>query len=187
MKKRFKIIEQGIGLIFVILIFFMIVSWCPKEISKEKFEFLLGEWSVERTYFPDTDKKIELNGTMDCVYDLDGKFIRCIYNIPRTGKTDIIDVVYYNHNSIYKNYENLWLSATWPIKVLMQGQLKKSFGKIEYNSKASFKIGSGITEYVKSKMKIDLKEDVFIRNTHIKTSKDTIWRFHIKESAAKNN
>ena len=155
--------------------------------EQKQLEFLLGTWSVERSYFPKTPKEVLLKGVMKCKYDLEGKFIRCVYQIPRPEKSAIYDVVYYNYNAIHSTYDNLWLSATWPIKVLMQGKMSIDHTELMYTSEASFKIQEGATEYVRSTLKREQGSDTFVRDTYISTSSDTIWRFHLREKVRKQD
>ncbi len=45
--------------------------------SIKDLDFLIGEWEVNETLFPGTDKSYTENGTRVCGYYLDDSFIRC--------------------------------------------------------------------------------------------------------------
>lgn len=106
----------------------------------------------------------------------------------RPGKIRGLDEIYFNYNSIYGVYESLWLSSTWPIKVLMHGTLTHYRGELVLKTSAQFEIENGVIEYVKGELKMKADEkNIFERTTHIKTSKDTEdhWMYWMKESVIK--
>ena len=107
----------------------------------------------------------------------------------RPGKIRGLDVVYFNYNSIYELYESVWLSSTWPVKVILQGNLQKESDSHILKTSAQFKIENNVTEYVKDEMKTMIsKEQItnsFIRKTHIRTSdfEEGVWHHHMTETA----
>lgn len=160
--------------------------------STKDLSFLIGKWDVVRTYSPNTDEQRVLEGTLVCNKALDNEFINCRYEIKRPGKIRGIDEVFFNYNSIYDLYESLWLSSTWPIKVLMQGALQNNEDSIILKTSAEFQIENNITEYVKGELMIDKSESnlsSFTRKTFIRTSdwEEGIWRHHMTETARKIN
>ena len=54
--------------------------------STADLSFLVGEWAVVRVYNPHSDKQRKVHGTMVCKEALDAQFIKCRYEIERTGK-----------------------------------------------------------------------------------------------------
>ena len=160
--------------------------------STKDLDFLIGDWSVTRTYRPSTENERVMKGSLICKESLDGKFINCRYEMTRPGKANGIDEVFFNYNSIYDTYESLWLSSTWPIKVLMQGTLQRTNGKLNLNTLADFEIENGVIEYVKDELILDgtrESQSSFKRETHIRTSnsKDNAWIHHMTEVAEKNS
>lgn len=160
--------------------------------STKDLSFLIGEWNVVRTYNPNSDSQRILNGTLVCKESLGGKFINCTYEINRPGKIRGLDVVYFNYNSIYNMYESMWLSSTWPIKVLMQGTLQKNEDNIILITSAQFEIENNVTEYVNGELTIGTKEsnlNSFTRKTFIRTSnsEEGAWRHHMTETASRIN
>ncbi|GEM_PF-2964717 len=154
--------------------------------STQDLEFLIGEWDVTQTYRPGTDSSRLLNGRLTCEYDLDEQFVRCNYTMERPGKSDAINEVYFNYNSIYDQYESLWLSSTWPIKVLLQGELKKDDQALQLNTEASFHIENNLIEYVRDELVTELrssKVEYFKRETYIRTSEEDDWFHHMTEEA----
>ncbi|WP_222984779.1 hypothetical protein [Flagellimonas meishanensis] len=97
----------------------------------------------------------------------------------------MLDIVYFNFNDIYGKHESLWLSSTWPIKVLMQGDIDFKGAELWYTSKAQFQIADTVMEYVQSILRMNLNKGHFVRNTDIKTSRDAIWHLHMLENAIK--
>ena len=156
--------------------------------STEDLSFLVGKWEIVRIYSPDSDNERVLKGSLICEKSLDDQFIKCTYEIKRPGKIRGLDEVYFNYNSIYNNYESLWLSSTWPIKVLMQGTLKRDSSNISLNTSAQFQIENDIMENVKDELLVGTKEsnlDSFTRKTFIRTSdyKEGVWHHHMTETA----
>ena len=156
------------------------------EKSTEDLSFLIGEWEVERIYSPNSDEPRTLKGTLVCDYSMDNQFIKCTYEMQRPGKIRGLDVVYFNYNSIYELYESMWLSSTWPIKGIMQGQLNKETDSLTFITKGQFPIQDGIMEYVKGSLvakNLDGNNKSFFRKTYIRTSKDPegYWFHHMNE------
>ncbi len=173
-------------ILFVALIF---SSLNVKSQSLSDLDFLIGEWDVERIYRPDKEPRI-LKGTLVCERALDSTYLKCIYDIDRPDKVRGLDVVYFNYNSIYKEYESLWLSSTWPIKVLMRIDLLKDDKQKKLKTEAQFKIENDITEFVKDELVIQNENhNSFKRQTLIRTSdsKDDKWINHMVEKARRHN
>ena len=105
----------------------------------------------------------------------------------RPKRTNARNHVYFNYNPIYQVYESMWVSSTWPIKVLMQGDITEQGNQVIMNTSTNFPIEDGVMEYVKSEMTYpnDDSVDAFQRRTHIRTSKDQpdSWRYHMEEKA----
>lgn len=162
------------------------------EKSTEDLSFLIGEWEVERIYSPNSDSPRTLNGTLVCDYSMDKQFIKCTYEMQRPGKIRGLDVVYFNYNSIYELYESMWLSSTWPIKGILQGQLNKQAESLLLHTAGQFPIQDGVMEYVRDSLIAEnLQKDntSFFRKTYIRTSKDPdgYWLHHMNESVIKVN
>ncbi len=160
--------------------------------STNDLAFLVGEWEVLRTYGPQSETPRDMSGTLSCEETMDGTFIHCIYEMERPGKIRGLDVVYFNYNSIYDTYESLWLSSTWPIKVLMQGTLEEGGDNLVLRTSAQFQIENGVTEYVKGELvtngaTMDLGS--FTRQTMIRTSEyeEGEWYHHMTEVATRTD
>ncbi|NAY93019.1 hypothetical protein GTQ34_13930 [Muricauda sp. JGD-17] len=153
--------------------------------STKDFSFLIGEWNVERIYGPKTENPRNLKGTLKCEYAANEQFVKCTYNFKRPNKSNAMDIVYLNFNGIYRRHESLWISSAWPIKVLMQGNIDFMEEELIHTSKAQFQITDTVTEYVQSTLRMKLYKALFVRDTDIKTSKDSVWHFHLREKAVK--
>lgn len=156
--------------------------------STNDLSFLVGTWDIVRNYSPNSDEERVLNGTLVCEDALDDQFIKCTYDMKRPGKIRGLDVVYFNYNSIYKLYESVWLSSTWPIKGILQGNLERSNHQHTLRTSGQFKIENDITEYVKDELiapVVDLDLSSFTRHTHIRTSEyeEGVWHHHMIEQA----
>ncbi len=151
--------------------------------STKDLSFLIGKWNVVRVYGPNTENKRTLQGSLVCKESMDGKFINCRYEVERPGRIRGLDEVFFNYNSIHDQYESLWLSSTWPIKVLMSGNLTREGGATILSTEANFKIENEITEFVKGKLVLDAEGNSFTRNTHIRTSETDDWYHHMVETA----
>lgn len=170
-------------------IFFSSVTIIAQSANSEKstkdLSFLIGSWEVERIYNPEGSSPRTLKGSCSCNYEVGEQFIKCVYDIARPDKSNALDIVYFNYNEIYDLYENLWFSSTWPIKVLMDGELKTIGDQFFYNTKASFLIENDVEEFVRSNWEIFKSEEekYILRKTYIKTSKDNSsdWKFHMFE------
>ncbi|WP_190808495.1 DUF1579 family protein [Flagellimonas sp. S3867] len=168
-----------------------LIAQQPNETRSTKdLSFLIGKWNVERIYNPNNDNERILDGTLICEESLDGKFIKCRYEINRPEKIRGLDEVFFNYNPIYNMYESIWMSSTWPIKVLMQGTLQHNTDNIILNTTAHFQIENSVTEYVKDELIIGTKgEDLnsFTRKTYIRTSEyeDDDWHHHMTEIATR--
>ena len=142
---------------------------------------------MERVYGPNTENKRALQGSLVCKESMDGKFINCRYEMERPGRVRALDEVFFNYNSIYDQYESLWLSSTWPIKVLLGGSLSRKGNNMVLTTAANFKIENGITEFVKGELVLDAEGNSFTRNTHIRTSETDDWYHHMIETARRVN
>ncbi|MDW3190756.1 MAG: DUF1579 family protein [Cytophagales bacterium] len=150
--------------------------------QQENLSFLVGKWNVERTYSPNSEPR-KLKGNLTCEWALDSTFISCRYKMERPQQKRGLDQVFFNYNPIYDKYESLWLSSTWPIKVLMQGEMEGH----SFVYDAMFPIQEGLIEYVKSEWTVQLNQETpsFSRKTHIRTSQDPTneWFHHMDETA----
>jgi len=61
---------------YIILVFLIVSSQVHAQSIKD-LDFLIGNWKVNETIFPGTDKSYTENGTRVCTYYLDDSFIRC--------------------------------------------------------------------------------------------------------------
>ena len=104
----------------------------------------------------------------------------------RPGKKRALDEVFFNYNPIYDSYESLWFSSTWPIKVLLQGTLEKLENHTILKTSARFKIENDVTEYVKDEL-IYSDQDLFNRETHVRTDEADDWYHHMTETAKRIN
>ena len=84
-------------------------------------------------------------------------------------------------------YESMWLSSTWPIKVLMQGDLVLDTTRLILKTQASFEIENGATEYVRDEMEVAGDGRSFERKTLIRTSEheEGKWLHHMTETASR--
>ena len=167
-----------------------LIAQAPNESgSTEDLSFLIGKWNVVRIYSPNSDKERTLNGTLVCKESLDNKFINCRYEIERPGKVRGLDEVFFNYNPIYNMYESIWLSSTWPVKVLMQGTLKQNADTIVLNTTAHFQIENSVTEYVKDELIVETDNESFTRKTFIRTSEyeEDEWFHHMTEIAKRSD
>ncbi|QSE96110.1 DUF1579 family protein [Fulvivirga lutea] len=142
--------------------------------------FLLGEWKVKRIYSPNTDKVREYAGKMSSVYSLDSAFIECRFEFERPDKKKAIDLVFFNYNSLFNQYESMWLSSTWPVKVLMEGKIEQNV----LSTAAQFPLGNGQTEYVRDTL--EFTNNKLLRRTYI-TTDSTLrnWTYHLLEVSEK--
>ena len=155
------------------------------EPSTEQLSFLIGSWQIDRTYSLGTDSERKMSGTMECRYHLNDQFINCLYETFRPDKSNVLDDVYFNYNPIYGKYESVWLASSWPIKVVVSVEMKKEGDSIILLNTAEFPISDDIIEQVSGKL--EYSDNAFIRNTHIRTSKDEpdVWKHHMVEVAKK--
>ena len=144
---------------------------------------LIGTWDIERTYAPGSRDERTLKGSLGCAEGIGGAYIRCRYVLPRSGQTPAIEEVYFNYNPIYSRYEALWLSSTWPIKVVMQGDLVPEPSGLVLSGQAEFLIQNGLTESVRSEHR--LQKDGFVYRVFVRTSDspEGVWREHMVERA----
>jgi hypothetical protein len=144
---------------------------------------LIGTWDVERTYAPGSRDERTLTGSLVCAEGIGGAYIRCRYVLPRSGQTPAIEEVYFNYNPIYGRYEALWLSSTWPIKVVMEGHLLSERGGLVLSGEAEFPIQNGLIESVRSEHR--LEKDGFVYRVFVRTSDSSegVWREHMVERA----
>lgn len=154
--------------------------------STNDLSFLIGDWNYSQTYNPGEEDARTLTGNLTCKWSLDSTFIKCNYQMNRPGKRRALLTTYYNYNSITDNYESLWLSSTWPVKVLMKGELSEDGMVLKTN--AEFLIEDGITEFVKDELYVKnygTDSLSFFRKTYIQTSKEKVWRHHMNDEAIK--
>ncbi|WP_218058544.1 hypothetical protein, partial [Allomuricauda sp. CP2A] len=79
-----------------ILCFLFLVSLskaCAQK-TTEDLSFLLGKWNIERIYNPKTENPSMIKRTLDCEY-----------NMELHGRANAMDIIYFNHNNIYNEYE----------------------------------------------------------------------------------
>ena len=147
--------------------------------------FLVGKWSISRTYTPEGEEPRMIRGSLVCKPGLDHAFIHCTYEMQRPGKIRAIDEVYFNYNSIYDNYESIWMSSTWPVKVLLQGSLDTSGNEMHLLTEASFEIENDITEFVRDELIFNPLDSSFTRKTYIRTDEDAsnTWTYWMLEKA----
>lgn len=121
---------------------------------------------------------------MNCQTVMDDQFIQCSYDIKRPGKKPALLEVFFNYNTIYDEYESLWLSSTWPVKVLERGSLEIKGEERILTGFAEFEIEEGVVEYVRDKL-VMTDSSFFKRQTYIRTSRDgaDVWKFHMIEEA----
>lgn len=159
--------------------------------STQDLSFLVGSWSVRRVYSPGSDRERDIEGTLDCREALSGTYVFCRYEFARANARPVIDDVYYNHNPIYDRFESVWMSATWPIKVIMAGNLDTNDSVSVLKTSAEFPIENGVVEYVRGKLSVSREAPApasFTRNTHIRTSdyEEGVWHHHMIETATRN-
>ena len=181
---------NGKALLFIALIVGTSFNLLAQENEKstEDLNFLTGTWEVERIYNPTGDEPRILIGTLVCKTVMDSTFINCRYEMERPGKIRGLDEVYFNYNAIYDTYESLWLSSTWPIKVLMQGTIEDGEEAKVLATKAEFEIQNQVMEYVSGKLFFDPENTgSFMRETHIRTSEyeEGVWYHHMTEKVKK--
>ncbi len=155
--------------------------------STEDLFFLIGKWDLEHTYFPGTPEAKTYKGSLTCHKAMDGQYIRCEYLIGRMNTSEGRTITYFNYNSIYKTYEALSLSSTWPIKVTSRGSMKEVSEKKVMNLSSEFLIANNVTEYVRSEVTFDSAKMTMIKSTHIKTSEKPQWWQHMQESAVRSD
>jgi len=149
--------------------------------ARSDLHFFVGRWSVEREYVS-TPHRPALFGYLTCQEALRGAYVHCRYELTN-DETVIEEEVYFNFNSIYDRYEALWLSPTWPIKVIMGGSIQGS----EFRALAEFPIEDGVVEYVRSQHRW-AGDNAFEYDVAIRTSADpegTGWRQHMVERATR--
>ena len=160
------------------------------ERSTRELSFLVGSWTVRRVYGPGSDREREIQGSLDCTETLSGTYVFCKYEFIRDDARPVIDDVYFNYNPIYDRFESVWMSATWPIKVILAGSLDTEGSISTLNTAAEFSIEDDVTEYVRDELSFRVEEPVpagFTRNTHIRTSEyeEGAWRHHMIETATR--
>ena len=153
--------------------------------STDDLSFLNGQWLMNMTYSPNSDKPRILDGTMICEWVMDSSYIKCKYALSREGKKDALNDVYFNYNQISDKYESMWMSSTWPVKVLLKGDLENDGDTLRLTTLAEFLIENDLTEYVKDVLVMAKGADSFYRKTFIKTSAENDWRFHTLEQATR--
>ncbi|MEM9495061.1 MAG: hypothetical protein AAGA09_03585 [Pseudomonadota bacterium] len=146
--------------------------------------FLLGDWSVERIYQPGTENERIAAGDLGCKKALSQQFVRCAFYFERPEQPPIHDVVFFNYNEIYGVYESLWLSATWPIKVLMRAEPAAPGASLRWE--ADFLIEDGVREWVRSEWRLG-EDGAFTRRVEIRTSNDPAgdWLHWMDERAVR--
>ena len=158
--------------------------------STADLSFLLGTWDVQWTYSPNTEDERSVSGSLECKNALNNLHIFCEYRFAREDAPPIIEHVYFSYNPIYEQYESIWISATWPIKVLMSGELAKANGQTYLDTNAEFRIANGVLEQVRSRLWFESTTSTveeFSRETFIRTSDlDTeAWIHHMTASATR--
>ncbi len=176
--------------LFITLVLFIhLVSnaQSPETRSTNDLSFLDGEWLMNMTYSPDGNEPRTLEGTMTCNWVMDSSYIKCQYQLERSGKKDALNDVYFNYNIISGKYESIWMSSTWPVKVLLTGTMQNNEDSIKLETFAEFPIENGLTEYVKDVLIIKAGMENFQRKTYIRTSEEAEWRYHSLEKASKTS
>lgn len=156
--------------------------------STVDLSFLIGEWTYTQVYNPGKEDERELTGSLSCQWALDSTFIECAIDLERPGKSRAFVNVFYNYNTIYGAYESVWLSSTWPIKVIMHGDLSDDGTVLTMQSE--FPIEEGIIEYVKDEMIVQYPGSdslSFFRKVFISTSENTEWRHHMNDRGTIRN
>ncbi|MEQ8924681.1 MAG: DUF1579 family protein [Fulvivirga sp.] len=167
---------------FVILLTLCLIKTGAFGQGISDLSFLLGDWKVKRVYSLNTEKVREYAGTMSSVYSLDSTFIECRFEFERPNQKRAMDLVFFNYNSIYNQYESVWLSSTWPVIVLMEGKIEQNV----LSTVAKFPLGDGRTEYVRDT--IEFTENKLFRRTYITTDSTQVnWTFHLMEESVTIN
>ena len=160
--------------------------------STRELSFLVGSWSVHRVYGPGSDREREIQGSLDCTEVLGDTYVFCRYEFRRDNDRPVIDDVYFNYNPIYDRFESVWMSATWPIKVILAGSLDGNDSTKTLKTAAEFSIENDVVEYVRDELSYSADEPLpasFTRNTHIRTSEyeEGVWHHHMIETAARKS
>lgn len=157
----------------------------PHEPSTADWEFLVGDWDVERTYRPGSEEERTQEGTLTCNRAVLDAYIRCLFDFDRPDRGPSRDDVFYNYNDEYGRYESMWLSSTWPIKVVMSGDMDVSARTLAAASQ--FPLAGDMIEYVRSTYRWN--DDSIVRETHIRTSEDPEddWTFHMVETSTRRS
>lgn len=169
------------------LLFFNLQSSLCQENSTGDLAFLNGEWTLTMTFNPESESPRRLDGVMTCRWVMDSTFLKCEYVQKRPGKKNALNDVYFNYNHIEDKYESIWMSSTWPVKVLLIGDLDQKGEFIKLGTQANFPIGNGITEYVRDTLVMKKGSDNYVRKTYIKTSEETEWKYHSIEEAERTS
>lgn len=152
--------------------------------STHDLSFLTGEWIMKMTYNPESKEPKTLEGAMCCEWVMDSTYIKCEYALERQDKKNALNDVYFNYSAISEKYESMWMSSTWPVKVLLAGDIRNEKDTIRLETCAEFSIGNGIIEHVRDVLTIKIGAVNFNRKTYIKTSEETEWKYHSLEEAS---
>ncbi len=141
------------------------------EKSTQDLSFLVGSWSVTWTYAPGHLNERTITGSLGCEFALNDQHIFCNYYFDRADQPPIVEHVYYNYNEVSSRYEAIWISGTWPVKVLMLGELTTDEERILLRSAAQFEIADNDVEQVRSDFSFLIEGDRvnrFRRDTYIR-------------------
>ncbi|MEP5612179.1 MAG: DUF1579 family protein [Cyclobacteriaceae bacterium] len=151
--------------------------------STADLSFILGEWMMKMTYNPDSDEPGVQEGTMCCGWVMDSTYIKCKYALERPSKKQALNDVYFNYNPLSKKFESMWMSSTWPVKVLLVGDMSNQNDTTILTTRAEFPIENNLTEHVRDVLTIENGSSRYIRKTYIRTSTETEWKYHSLEEA----
>ena len=105
------------------LVFAVVGVSAAAEPSTADFSFLVGEWRLEATQSPGTDRETQDLGTRVCRYELDGAYIRCESRVRRSNGSERRVVSLHNYNGIYGHHESLYYFSNWPVKPLARSTI----------------------------------------------------------------
>lgn len=180
MKIKIFVVASLIGLLAV-----PAAGSTPYEPSTADWEFLVGDWDVVRTYRPGSEEERTQEGTLTCNRAVLDAYIHCLFDFDRPDRGPARDDVFHNYNSEYGRHESMWLSSTWPIKVIMSGDMDVSARTL--TAASQFPLANDVIEYVRSTYRWD--DDSIVRETHIRTSEDLEddWTYHMIETSTRRS
>lgn len=156
-------------------------AWTQETPSTADFEFLLGEWDLEATQSPGTERQTKDQGIRTCKYVLDKAYIRCDTEVRRSnGRTRKV-VSLHNYNAIYDIHESLYYFSNWPIKPIARATIAREDGVVSWLNEFEFLISVGKTEYIRSEF--SYQDGVMENVEYMRTSDepDNAWRINYRE------